>query len=133
MSEFHKASTVAENATFQIAKQWEGTSTDLSFFGKVPTGKSVVLIGNYAGGECAIFSALQKTIGDKESAAVHDLFSTHVQRPYYTQQSGGNLLKTINEFVVDDILSRNGQRLWSDQVFINVSLSIAHSMMDKSF
>ena len=132
MSEFHKASTVAEHATFQIAKQWEGTSMVLSFFGKVPTGKSVVLIGNYAGGERAIFSALQKTIGDKESAAVHDLFSTHVQRPHY-HQSGGNLLKTINECVVDDILSRNGQRLWSDQVFINVSLSIAHSMMDKSF
>ena len=132
MSEFHQASTVAEHATFQIAKQWEGTSMVLSFFGKVPTGKSVVLIGNYAGGERAIFAALQKTIGDKESAAVHDLFSTHVERPY-THQSGGNLLKTINAFVVDDILSRNGQRLWSDQVFINVSLSIAHSMMDKSF
>ena len=117
MSEFLRASTVAEKAAFQIAKDWEGTSTVLRFFGKVPPGKSVVLIGNYAGGESAIFSALQKTIGDEESAAVHDLFSTHVERPY-THKSGGNLLKTINQGLVDEILNRNHQRLWSDQVHV---------------
>ena len=107
MTEFHKASTIAEQAAFQIAKDWEGTSTVLRFLGKVPSGKCVVLIGNYAGGERAIFSALQKTIGDKESAAVYDLFSTHVDQRH-THKSGGNLLNTINRSIVDDILNRNG-------------------------
>ena len=118
MSEFHRASTVAEQAAFQIAKDWEGTSTVLRFFGKVPPGKSVVLIGNYAGGERAIFSALQKTIGDEKSAPVHDLFKTHVERPSSTHRSAGNLLRTINQSLVDEILSRNHQRLWSDQVHV---------------
>ena len=116
MSDLHQASTVAKHASFQIAKGWEGTSTILHFCGKVPQGPAVVLIGNYAGGERAIYSALQQTIGRHESPAVNGLFSTHVQRPYYNDLSSGNILGTIDTHILNGILKRNHLWLWNDQV-----------------
>ena len=107
-------------------------SNVLRFYGKVPRGESVVLIGNYAGGENAIFTALQKTIRQEKSAALYGLFGKYIEEAY-DNQSPGNLLTTINANMVNAILDRNGQHLWGDQVFGNGSLGIIRCVLYELF
>ena len=106
---------VAKRATFQLSRGWEGVSNVLRFHGKVPYGKSVVLIGNYAGGENAIFTALQKTVCKGKSAALCGLFGRYLV-DVSDDESDRNLLQHVSKDIVDTILLRDCQHLWGDQV-----------------
>ena len=129
MSDLRQASIVAKHAAFQIAAGWEGTSTVLRFCGKVPRGHAVLLIGNYAGGERAIFSALQQTIGKPQSPAVNGLFSKCVQLPDDDNSSSVNILGTIDRQVLNAILKRNDQWLWSDQEYIGLLVVLVLNLL----